>query len=211
MRDQDLETSGGLQRRLDRHSYDRLLILSDGVFAIAITLAAFEIKVPDTWHDLGDLWTQLRHPISTYFISFALVASFWTSQRTLFARLVRVDSPIMLLTLLQLIFVALIPVVAQLYYGHEKRTDARSIYAATLAICGYLSAAMWGYAALRQTLMHAQSRAKDCWLKFSAALIVPLFATWIAVMGSLPTASFVALMVLALSWRLILRGIRRMG
>jgi len=38
-----------LQRRLDRHSYDRLIILSDGVFAIAITLAAFEIKAPDTW------------------------------------------------------------------------------------------------------------------------------------------------------------------
>src|SRR5882757_9501936 len=62
-RDEELETKGGLQRRLERHSYDRLIILSDGVFAIAITLAAFEIKVPDGWRDLAELWGQLRLPI----------------------------------------------------------------------------------------------------------------------------------------------------
>ena len=36
------------------HSYDRLITLSNDVFAIAATLAAFEIKMPDAW--LTKMW-----------------------------------------------------------------------------------------------------------------------------------------------------------
>jgi uncharacterized membrane protein len=180
-RDEEPETKGSLQRRLDRHSYDRLVTLSDGVFAIAITLAAFEIKAPDNWRDLAELWGKLRLPVLVYFLSFALVASYWNSQRSLFGRLVRIDTTLTLLGMLQLLFVALIPVATRAFYDHPKQVDARAIYCATLAICGYLTAAAWGYSALRPALAHAESKAKDRWIKFFRALSAPLFLTWFAV------------------------------
>jgi uncharacterized membrane protein len=202
--DEALEIKGGLQRRLERHSHDRLIILSDGVFAIAITLAAFEIKVPDGWRDLADLWGQLRLPVLVYVLSFALVASYWNSQRTLFARLVRVDTPLMVLAMLQLLFVALIPVATRAFYDHAKQADVRAIYYVTLAICGYLTAAAWGYAALRPVLVHADSKAKDCWTKFFGELFAPLILTWFAVTGDTSAKSATAAGLL-LAGRFVLR------
>ena len=75
----DGDTDEPLKRRIERHSFDRLIMLSDGVFAIAITLAALEIRPPDRWHDLPGLIAQLRFPVLAYLISFAVVASYWVA------------------------------------------------------------------------------------------------------------------------------------
>jgi uncharacterized membrane protein len=207
--DEELETEGGLQRRLDRHAYDRLIILSDGVFAIAITLAAFEIKVPATWHDLPGLWSQLKLPISIYFLSFFLVASYWNSQRTLFARLLRVDAPLLVLALLQLLFVALIPVATELFYGQIKQSAAVEIYCVALAACGYATAALWGYAALHPGLVHAESRTRDYWERFFKALVAPLILSWFAATSDLPKVSLIGAVVLLLARRVILWRLRQ--
>ncbi|MFX8620504.1 TMEM175 family protein, partial [Acinetobacter baumannii] len=53
-----LDTSEPLAQRMERHAYDRLIMLSDGVFAIAITLAALEIHVPDPVN--GDVFALLH-------------------------------------------------------------------------------------------------------------------------------------------------------
>ncbi|HKX64034.1 MAG TPA: TMEM175 family protein [Rhizomicrobium sp.] len=200
---EELETEGGLQRRLDRHAYDRLIILSDGVFAIAITLAAFEIKAPANWRDLAELWAQLRLPVFAYLLSFGMVASYWNSQRTLFARLVRVDTPLTLLALLQLLFIALIPVATGLFYDHSKQIGSPTIYLATLAACGYVTAALWFYAALRPAMMHPQSRARDYWERFAKALVAPLAMTWFAATGDQSTASMAGIVALLLVCRLV--------
>ena len=44
---ESLATQEPLDAHLRRHAYDRLLMLSDGIFAIATTLAALEIKLPE--------------------------------------------------------------------------------------------------------------------------------------------------------------------
>lgn len=204
IREEELETEGGLQRRLERHAYDRLIILSDGVFAIAITLAAFEIKAPANWRDLADLWAQLQFPVFAYLLSFGMVASYWNGQRTLFARLVRVDAPLTLLALLQLLFIALIPVATELFYDHSKKIGSPTIYFATLAACGYVTAALWFYAALRPAMVHPQSRARDYWERFAKALVVPLALTGFAATGGFSTASVAGTVALLLVRRLVL-------
>jgi uncharacterized membrane protein len=208
IREEELETESGLQRRLERHSYDRLIILSDAVFAIAITLAAFEIKPPASWRDLADLWAQLRLPVFAYLLSFVLVASYWNGQRTLFARLVRVDAPLTLLALLQLLFIALIPVATGLFYDHSKQIGSPIIYFATLAACGYVTAALWFYAALRPAMVHPQSRGRDYWERFAKALVTPLAMTWFAVTGGPSTASMAGAVALLLVCRLVLWRLR---
>jgi len=52
-----------------------------------------------------------------------------------------------------------------------------------LAICGYLTAAAWGYAALPPELVHAESKAKDVGLNFSGRFLAPVILTWFAGTG----------------------------
>jgi uncharacterized membrane protein len=181
-----------------------LITLSDGVFAFAITLAAVEIGAPDAWDDLADLWTQWRLPLLTYCVSFLFVASYWNGQRTLFARLVRVDARLTMLALLQLLFVALVPVATGLFYEHSKQTGAFVVYCATLAICGYLTAALWGYVTLHPTLVHVESNARDCRIKFSKALFPPLVLTWVALTRDRPEISAGGIVALWLARRFII-------
>jgi len=202
-----------LKRRLERHTFDRLIMLSDGVFAIAVTLAALEIRPPETWHDLPGLIAQLRFPVMAYLISFVVVASYWASQRELLGRMLRVDGPFMLLALAQLLFVALIPAATQLLYRHGPDTSAVTVYGAVLAVCGYLAAAGWAYGLFRPGLAHPETRTPYRWVRIATALIVPLFFTWIAATGgSLSAAPFVALATLLVMRRLVLpRFTKRAG
>jgi uncharacterized membrane protein len=201
----DGDTNEPLKRRIERHSFDRLIMLSDGVFAISITLAALEIRPPDRWHDLPGLIAQLRFPVLAYLISFAVVASYWASQRELLSRLVRVDGPLMVLTLAQLLFVALIPAATQLISRNGQDTSAVTVYGGVLAACGYLAAATWAYGLFRPGLAHPETSTPYRWIRVATALIVPAFFTWIAITGeSLSAAPIVMLAALLLMRRLIL-------
>ncbi len=194
-----------LKRRLERHTFDRLIMLSDGVFAIAITLAALEIRPPQAWRDLPGLIDQLRFPILAYLVSFVVVASYWASQRELLGRMVRVDGPFMMLALAQLMFVALIPAATQLLYRHGPDTPGVMVYGAVLAACGYLAAAGWIYGLFKPGLAHPETRTPYRWIRIATALIVPIFFTWITLTGgSLTAAPIVALATVLVMRRLVL-------
>jgi uncharacterized membrane protein len=67
------------------YSKHRLEALSDGIFAIAMTLLVLELKVPQAAH--GQLWPALKaeaHAWVSFIISFAIAARFWTLQHSVF-------------------------------------------------------------------------------------------------------------------------------
>jgi uncharacterized membrane protein len=201
----DLDNDEPLKQRIERHAFDRLIMLSDGVCAIAITLAALEIRPPDSWRDLPGLILQLRFPVMAYLISFVVVASYWSSQRELISRLVRVDGAFMVLALAQLMFVALIPAATQLLYRHGQDSSAVTVYGGVLAACGYLAAAGWAYGLFRPGLAHPETRTPYRWIRVAMALIVPAYFSWIAITGgSLSAAPIAALVTLLVVRRLVL-------
>jgi uncharacterized membrane protein len=66
---------------------DRIAALSDGVFAIAMTLIVLEIRVPDPGpiRSEQDLWNAvvgLAPRLVTYFLSFLTLGIFWNGQQT---------------------------------------------------------------------------------------------------------------------------------
>ena len=98
------------ERRRHRHWYDRLLMLADGVFAIAITFMATYIAVPDGWNgDLGGLWSLLASQLNTYATSFLVISIFWLAHRRFMSTVLTVDAPLTVLTLVMLGLVALLP------------------------------------------------------------------------------------------------------
>ncbi len=90
MSDQDQGGSGAQ----DLPSVDRLLGLTDGVVAIAITLIVFQVKVPEKVSDpnspseLAHALSQLGTEIVAYLVAFYVIAVFWLAHHRVF-RLMR--------------------------------------------------------------------------------------------------------------------------
>ena len=191
---ESLATSEGLDAHIRRHAYDRLLMLSDGVFAIAVTLAALEIRPAEGFH--GDLLDAIRRPILAYGISFLLTGMFWLQHRNLFARLRRVDMPLTALTLALLCVVAVIPTAARMLYAEHLGDEAFRFYSATMGVCGAISWATWLYVAVRPGLLHPDVPQRYRWRRVTTALALPAFVAPMAVFD-FPLAAYVQLGALA--------------
>src|SRR5581483_2286366 len=94
---------------------DRLISLSDGIFAFAMTLLAINVELPTfTANSTVDEVTQhvvaLLPQFFIFATSFLLVALYWTVHRRTFRYIVRSDTTLTWLNILQLLFVAFLPV-----------------------------------------------------------------------------------------------------
>lgn len=194
---QDLDTVEPLPARLDRHAFDRLIMLSDGVFAIAITLAALEIKPRGEWRTALELWNALKLPLFAYFVSFAVTAAYWSAHRDTFARLRRVDAPASLLTLVLLFFVALLPATTQLLYEGGK-AQALQVYALSVCGTGLSQALLWAYAAFGSRLMSPEVPRSYRLGRLVIALLIPGFFAFVAYRGTVAVDSNFALAALAM-------------
>ncbi len=123
--------------------YARTVALSDGIFAIALTLLVLNITVPDlkpTEHGkLGHDLIKHRDEFISYAISFAVVSLFWIRHHVFFRRLTQIDARLAVINLAYLAFVAFVPYPTRLVgvYGDEPASVV--LYAATLAIISTLA------------------------------------------------------------------------
>src|SRR5690349_16791280 len=106
--------------KLPRHEDDeaaaeegigRILALSDGVFAIAITLLIIAIAIPATTSDAGLSGALLRlwPRYLAYVLSFLVIARFWVTHHLAFQLIARNDATLVWLNLLLLMLVAFLP------------------------------------------------------------------------------------------------------
>jgi uncharacterized membrane protein len=121
------------------NSLGRLLTLSDGVFAIAMTLLALDLRVPDLGAHPSDaaLRHALAHNTSSYLsflISFYVVAGYWARHRRLMRTVETVDSSVISQTVFLLLCVAAMPFPASLLGQYGSRAISLVIYAGLNAI-----------------------------------------------------------------------------
>ena len=137
-----------LEERIQRHNFDRLVMLSDGVFAIAITLLALELRPPEEWHGgVGELLAAMGRPLFAYGAGFLIIGGFWVVHRRLFAKLRRVDAIGTILALLLLFLVAGVPAVAMLM-GEHGPSRSMLVYLMMVAVISVVQFVLWSYAAL---------------------------------------------------------------
>lgn len=72
--------------RIAGHSIERLAALSDGIFAVAMTLLVLDLRTPAaaTIHSEGDLWAALSGmapQLTTWVMSFLTLGIFWNGQQ----------------------------------------------------------------------------------------------------------------------------------
>jgi uncharacterized membrane protein len=136
-------------------------MLSDGVFAIAITLLALELRPPDHWDgDLSHLLAAIWRSLFAYLFGFAIVGAFWVAHRGLFARIRRVDGPLTFLALLQLCLIAMTPAVAALV-GKAGPGKSLTVYFMLIVALGGCQALLWAYAAFVGGLVDAGMDARE--------------------------------------------------
>lgn len=128
---------------------DRLLVLCDGVFAIAATLLVFGIKLPPNIPNEAQFNQQLGTLLSQviiYVITFVVIAGYWSQHRGIVRSIERADARFTWLTFLFLAFVAFFPVTSNILGAYGYR-GAVMLYTLAFAGCGFSLIALWLYAA----------------------------------------------------------------
>lgn len=134
-------------------SVERLTTLSDGVFAIAMTLLVLDVKVPsaDVIHSNGQLLAMLadRAPnMLAYVMSFLTLGIFWMAQGTQLSQCEQSDKVMTWIHILYLMFVAIMPFSTGLLAEFMEYRAAVICYWANLLLLG---------AALFASIRHAKA------------------------------------------------------
>lgn len=107
----------------------RFLALSDGVFAIAITLLALDISLPDGLGPAGfdRPLGEVMPKVWAYALSLLVIAAFWRGHYQIFQYVRDVDGTVIRLGLLSLGLIALMPFPTTLLaeYGDLPQSVAR--------------------------------------------------------------------------------------
>jgi uncharacterized membrane protein len=117
------------------NSNGRLLALSDGVFAIAMTLLALDLRLPDLGVHPSD--AQLRHAIGddwrgylAFVISFYVVANYWGVHRRAMRAVTTIDPRLISHTLPLLLLVAALPFPASVLATYGDLPTGLAFYCA---------------------------------------------------------------------------------
>ncbi len=140
-----------MYNRIAGDSVDRVEALSDGIFAVAMTLLVLDLHVPagGTVHDEGQLWSALRSmlpQIVTYLMSFLTLSIFWTGQQTQLNRFARTDRHLSWIQLAFLFFVTLLPFSTRLLSEFIGYRTALLLYWFNIFLLGFTLLGSWKYA-----------------------------------------------------------------
>lgn len=119
---------------------ERMILFSDAVFAIVITLMAMEIKLPETVGNISlDLQTSmLKHLIPTfiaYSVSFFFIGAIWYQHLKMFSLLKDYDKGLVIRNLSLLFFIGLFPFCASVITRSNNSSLAFYLYIGIIFIC----------------------------------------------------------------------------
>ena len=133
----------------------RILALSDGVFAIALTLLILDIVLPARTNDdnLGQTLLHIWPRYLAYALSFLVIARFWVIHHQTFKLIVRDNTTLVWLNFLLLFFIAFLPFPTAVIGAHEGSPAAAVLYAVAVGLTSASSAAYLWYATGRANLI----------------------------------------------------------
>ena len=136
--------------RLAGQSVERLAALSDGVFAVAMTLLVLDLHGPATEvvHSEYDLWhalVALSPRLLTYLMSFLTLGIFWVGQQTQLNHLARSDRHLTWIHIAFLFAVTIAPFSTMLLAEFIRYRLALLVYWINVLLLGAVLYATWGY------------------------------------------------------------------
>ncbi|MBV9355254.1 MAG: DUF1211 domain-containing protein [Chloroflexi bacterium] len=139
-------SAANVRQSVDDEEPTRLLALSDGLFAIVLTLLVLDLHSPVTggaltYADLVTLWPKLF----SFVLTFLVGGSYWAAHHADFDSIVGHDQSLLWLNLMFLLSVSLLPFTTGII-GDHANTTGWVLYATNMIAIGLGLAAVWGYA-----------------------------------------------------------------
>ena len=111
----------------------RLEALTDGIYAVAMTLLVIELKLPEhagaaSSGELVEALVDLSPKIVSWVVSFFVLGFFWVGHHRAFAHVRRADGPLVALNLAQLACVSLMPFSSALSGEHGGAFVSQVVY-----------------------------------------------------------------------------------
>jgi len=199
MRPEAVEHGHGIERQT--YATDRLGALSDGIFAIVLTLLVLDLKVPDLppgypeRQMIADLHGQIPNFVA-WLVSFVLLARFWIVHHAVVATLARCHTATLVWNFSVLGLVSLMPFAAALIGTYEYDPVAVSIFAIMLGATG-LATGMFARHAATERHLHQSDQVTDLeWHWKYHARVLPLFAIASLLLLAVDEAASVAVWLL---------------
>jgi len=141
----------------DSIGLERIVFFSDAVMAIAITLLAIDLRLPEI--DPGNALIEIPRQLAsigpsfmTFFISFVVIGIYWISHHRYFAYIKRYDVRLMVLNLVFLFFIVCMPFVANLLGKYASVPIVLILYTLAVAALGISMAVIWQYASINHLI-----------------------------------------------------------
>lgn len=159
---------------------DRVLALSDGVFAFAVTLLVLDLVVPALSPGASslDLWQGLtKEYISfiNYILSFFIAAIWWNSHHRNFEHIRDSNTTLRMLNMFFLIWIALLPFFTKILDQYHSLQLSVALYATDQAAAGFFLTIIWLYASRNNQMI--DKNMKKTTIRFSTVrnIITPIF------------------------------------
>ncbi len=186
----------------DELGFERIVFFSDAVMAIAITLMALEIRLPELEPDMvsaqvGAALLGLAPHIFVYILSFMVIGMYWLLHHRLFRMIVRYNSGMIWFNLIFLMFAAFVPVATNALGTYPEQPLVIIMYAVSLALMGFSELALWLYAWSRHMIKPAITR--NVCLYIALRMLVPPMIFLLSIPVALTYTQFAEL-----SWALMI-------
>ncbi len=158
---------------------ERIVFFSDAVMAIAITLLAIDIRVPEistalTAPQLPAPLKDLAPLLASFFISFVVIGVYWNAHRRYFNYIRRYDNGLIVLNMVFLLFIVLMPFVSSLLGQNNYLPLGVVVYASAVSLIGLSLAGIWFYATHRHRLVDEHLDEDVIRYRLQVALFAPL-------------------------------------
>jgi uncharacterized membrane protein len=181
------------------YGLERLLALSDGVFAFAVTLLVLDLVVPtlSPGASSGDLFAALSAQYVSflnYLLSFFIAGVWWNAHHRNFGYIRGANSGLRWLNLLFLLWIALLPFFTKILDGYSYLQGGVALYAVDQAAAGICLMLSWWYASREHRFVDEKMTPRAIRFVLIRNAIAPIF--FIASMG----ITFVSPQAATLSW-----------
>ena len=138
---------------------ERLMLFSDAVFAIAITLLILEIKLPHIEGEMNQqamikLLIEIIPDGAGFLISFVVIGQFWSNHHRLFGYISDYNNGLLWLNLHMLMWVAVMPFTTHLNMQYGNLDVVWFIYSLNLACIAFALLLIWRYIAKHPMLSY---------------------------------------------------------